>query len=312
METQALAPYLRETSVYIHHARAANTIKAYRSDWAAFERFCRDHGVASLPADAAAVASFAADGAHHLKANTIERRLTAIAQAHRIAGCPNPAGDILVRSVMAGIRRVKGTAQNGKEPLSPDQLRSMLAAAGGNFEASRDRALLLLGFAGAFRRAELVALQFEDLSFTSQGVAVNIRRSKTDPEGVGQTVGIPYGVHPSTCPVRALEDWLRRSGIRSGFLFRAIGRWGREVTSRPICDHQLANIIKRLAAQAGLDPAAFSGHSLRSGLATFAAQGGASERSIMDQTRHRSLKQVRKYIRRGNLFQDNAVAYTGL
>jgi len=311
-QTQALAPYLQETRLYVHHARAANTLRAYRSDWAAFESFCREHDLSILPSDAATVAAFAADAARRLRANTIERRLTAIAQAHRIAGFANPAQDVLVRSVMAGIRRVKGTAQHGKAPLSPDQLRSMLAAAGDDLQAARDRALLLVGFAGAFRRAELVALQYEDVAFTGQGLVVTIPKSKTDPEGAGQTIGIPYGSVPASCPVRALQAWLERSGIASGFLFPAIGRWGREVTTRPICDHQLAKVIKRLAAAAGLDAASFSGHSLRSGLATFAAEGGASERSIMDQTRHRSLKQVRKYIRRGSLFQDNAAARTGL
>lgn len=308
----ALAPYLQETRLYTQHARAANTLKAYRSDWAAFEDFCRTNDLPLLPSNPAAVAAFAADTARRLKANTIERRLTAIAQAHRIAGFPNPTQDALVRSVMAGIRRVKGTAQEGKEPLSPHHLRCMLSSSGDDLRSARDRALLLIGFAGAFRRSELVSLRYQDIAFTAHGLVVTIPKSKTDPDGAGQTIGIPYGAHPATCPVQALQLWIERSRIASGFLFRAVGRWGREVTDHPICDHQLAKIIKRLAAASGLDPLRFSGHSLRSGLATFAAEGGASERSIMDQTRHRSLKQVRKYIHRGNLFQDNAAAYTGL
>jgi site-specific recombinase XerD len=307
-----LAPYLAEAETYVRRAKAENTVKAYRSDWARFARFCQGREVASLPAAPATVAAYAADGARRLKANTIERHLTAISQAHQLAGVPNPIEDKLVRTVMAGIRRVKGTAQHGKEPLSPELLRKMFRGAPDNLRARRDRALLLVGFAGAFRRSELVALRHEDVCFTDEGLVVTIPKSKTDPEGAGQTIGIPYGSHPESCPVRALDAWLERSNITCGYLFTAIGRWGGEVTAKPICDHQLAKIIKRLAGQAGLPAGSFSGHSLRSGLATSAAEGGATERAIMEQTRHRSLKQVRKYIRRGNLFKDNAAARSGL
>jgi integrase len=161
-------------------------------------------------------------------------------------------------------------------------------------------------------RASPARCGIEDVRFTEEGLVVTVPRSKTDPEGEGQRVGIPYGSHPESCPVRAMEVWLERANIMYGYLFPAIGRWGGEVTGKPISDHQLAKIIKRLARQAGLDPDSFSGHSLRSGLATAAAEGGAGERAIMDQTRHRSLKQVRKYIRRGSLFRDNAAAQSGL
>jgi len=307
-----LAPYLAEAEAYARRSKAPNTLKAYRSDWAAFETFCRGREVASLPATPATVAAYAAQAARLLKANTVERRLTAISQAHQLAGCSNPVEDKLVRTVMAGIRRVKGTAQQGKEPLSPELLRRMFAGAPDDLRTLRDRALLLLGFAGAFRRSELVALRWEDLRWTAEGLVVMIPRSKTDPDGEGQVVGIPYGAYLESCPVRALEAWLERSKITSGCLFPAIGRWGREVTGEAIGDHQLAKILKRLAWRAGLDPALYSGHSLRSGLATSAAAGGATERAIMEQTRHRSLKQVRQYIRRGNLFHDNAAARSGL
>lgn len=307
-----LSPYLVEAQSYVRRAKAANTVKAYQSDWAGFEAFCRDRTVPSLPAAPATVAAYAAESARRLKANTIERHLTAISQAHQFAGFSNPAEDKLVRTVMAGIRRVKGTAQQGKDPLSPGLLRKMFAGAPDDLRTLRDRALLLVGFSGAFRRSELVALGYEDVRFTGEGLVVTIPRSKTDQEGEGQTVGIPYGSHPESCPVRALEAWLSQSNITYGYLFTRIGRWGGEVSGRPICDHQLAKIIKRLAARAGLDPVSFSGHSLRSGLATSAAEGGATERAIMDQTRHRSLKQVRKYIRRGSLFKDNAAARSGL
>ena len=311
-QPDALSPYLAEAENYIRSAKAANTVKAYRSDWTSFEAFCRGREVASLPAAPASVAAYAAEAARQLKANTVERHLTAISQAHQLAGFPNPVEDKLVRTVMAGIRRVKGTAQQGKDPLSPELLRKMFAGSPDDLRSLRDRALLLVGFAGAFRRSEVVALRYEDVRFTGEGLVVTIPRSKTDPDGEGHTVGLPYGSHPESCPVRALEAWLSQSNITYGYLFTRIGRWGGEVSGKPICDHQLAKIIKRLVARAGLDPASFSGHSLRSGLATSAAEGGANERAIMDQTRHRSLKQVRKYIRRGSLFKDNAAARSGL
>jgi site-specific recombinase XerD len=307
-----LKPYLAETQLYIRSSKAANTVKAYRSDWASFTAFCQGRGVASLPAAAATVAAYAADAANRLRANTIERHLTAISQAHQLAGLDNPVEEKLVRTVMAGIRRLKGAAQKGKDPLSPELLRRMLAGAPDNLRCARDRALLLVGFAGALRRSELIELRYEDVQITSDGLVVTIAKSKTDQEREGQTVGIPYGGHPASCPVQALTTWLERSNITYGYLFTAIGRWGGEVTAKPLCGHQVAKIIKQLAARAGLDPAAFSGHSLRSGLATSAAEGGASERAIMEQTRHRSLKQVRKYIRRGSLFRDNAAARSGL
>jgi site-specific recombinase XerD len=307
-----LSPYLAEAERYVRSSKAANTIRAYRSDWTHFRKFCGERNVVSLPAAPATLAAYAADSARRLRARTIERRLTAISQAHQLAGLPSPAEDKLVRTVMAGIRRVKGTTQTGKDPLSPELLRKMFEGLSGDLQAVRDRALLLVGFAGAFRRSELVALRGEDIRLSDEGLVVTIPRSKTDPEGAGQPVGIPYGSHPESCPVRALTIWLDRSGITGGPLFPAIGRWGREVTTKPICDHQLAKIIKRLAEKANLDPQVFSGHSLRSGLATSAAGGGASERSIMEQTRHRSLKQVRKYIRRGSLFKENAAARSGL
>jgi integrase len=307
-----LAPYLGETEKYVRAAKAANTVKAYQADWRGFECFCRARELAALPATPVVVAAYAADAASRLKAGTIERHLAAISQAHQLAGLANPVEDKLVRTVMAGIRRAKGTVQKGKEPLSAELLRKMISRMPDDLRATRDRALLLVGFAGAFRRSELVFLRHEDLRFTNEGVVITIPRSKTDPEGEGQTVGIPYGSHTESCPVRALENWLARSNISCGYLFPRIGRWGGEVTGKPISDHQLAKIIKRLARAAGLDPSSFSGHSLRSGLATAAAEGGATERSIMDQTRHRSLKQVRKYIRRGSLFRDNAAARSGL
>ena len=309
----ALARYAEQAHTYAAASKAPNTQRAYRADWASFTRFCADHGAVSLPAEPQTVALYATAlaASGRLKANTITRRLSAISQAHQLAGLASPAREPLVRTVMAGIRRVHGTAAQAKAPLSPELLRRLLAHIPDDLRGRRDRALLLVGFAGAFRRSELVALRLEDVAFVPEGLVVTISQSKTDPEGAGQAIGIPYGKEEATCPVRALRAWFDSSGITGGAIFRAVDRWT-GISNRAIEDHRVPRIIKQLAARAGLDAAAFAAHSLRSGMATAAAEGGATERAIMDQTRHRSLKQVRRYIRRGSLFRDNPVASTTL
>src|SRR4051794_2154004 len=176
----ALAPFLAQAHDFVRRSKAANTLRAYRSDWQDFQSFCLAHERMALPATPETLAAYLAEAAGRLKARTVERRLTAVSQAHQLAGVPNPADDKLVRSVMAGVRRAKGTNQKGKDPLSPELLLRMLAAFGSELRDLRDRALLLVGFAGALRRSELVALQCEDLRFPEQGVIVTVPRSKTD------------------------------------------------------------------------------------------------------------------------------------
>ena len=175
----------------------------------------------------------------------------------------------------------------------------------------RDRALLLLGFAGGFRRSELVALDADDVTEMDDGLRVRIRRSKTDPEGQGREVGVPYGQHPESCPIRALRGWQTVAAVDSGPLFRAVDRHD-QVHAARLSDRGVARVVQRAAQPAGLDPSRYAGHSLRAGLATAAAQGGAPERAIMAQTGHRSLTMVRRYIRSGSLFTENAAAYVGL
>jgi integrase len=222
-----------------------------------------------------------------------------------------PTGSAKVRLVMAGIRRTLGTAQEAKTPILVDDLRRMLAGLPGNLLGVRDRVLLLIGFCGAFRRSELVALDAADVAVTRDGLVVSIRRSKTDQEGEGRKIGIPYASHVETCPVRSLQDWLEKSSITAGPLFRPIDRFGRMASIR-LSGAAVGEIVKRYAAAVGLDATEFAGHSLRSGLATSAAAAGASERSIMRQTGHRSEKMVRRYIKDGSLFRENAVATVGL
>jgi integrase len=178
-------------------------------------------------------------------------------------------------------------------------------------KGKRDRALLLLGFAGAFRRSELVGLSVEDLQESRDGITVLLRRSKTDQEGEGRKVGIPYGQHPETCPVRALQAWREVAGISEGLLFRAVNKSGK-VGGKGLSPIDVARAVKSAAAAAGLNPAFFSGHSLRAGLATAAAAAGVAERVIMATTGHKSERMLRRYIREGNIFRENAAAAVGL
>jgi integrase len=212
---------------------------------------------------------------------------------------------------MAGIRRAKGTAPRTKAPALASDIRAMIGAMQDGLLATRDRAVLLVGFAGALRRSELVGLKHNDVEVTRDGLVVTLRRSKTDQEAHGRKIGIPYGSDPRTCPVRALEAWLSESGISEGQLFRYVNRHGK-LQPGALSPYAVALVVKRRAAAAGLDARRYAGHSLRAGLATAAAIGGASERSIMAQTGHRSVAMVRRYIRDGSLFRENAAARTGL
>jgi|SRR5665213_3245714 len=298
---------------FIHAAKAPATLRAYRADWGDFESWCWAHGLTCLPAAPETVALYLAERADVLKPATLTRRLAAIAKAHAAAGHDSPASlkHATVSEVLKGIRRTKGTAQTRKAPLLVNQLRTAIAGSRQDLLGLRDRALLLVGFAGAFRRSELVALDVADVAFTDDGLVVTIRRSKTDQEGEGRKIGIPFGSRAVTCPVRVLRAWLDAAGIVGGSLFRSVDRHGKLGTDR-LSDRAVAIVVKRAAGLAGLDPEAFAGHSLRSGLATSAATAGASERSIMDQTGHRSVQMVRRYIRDGSLFRDNAAGQVGL
>ncbi len=296
---------------YARGARAANTRRAYRADWADFTAWCQERGRSALPAAPETVALYLADRAEHCKTSTLQRRLVAIAQAHKAAELESPTTHASVRAVWSGIRRTHGTAQIGKQAAVTADVRAMVATLPDALPGWRDRALLLLGFAGAFRRGELVALDVADITSTRDGLVVTVRRGKTDQEGQGRQVGIPYGSRLLTCPVRAVEHWRVATGITSGPLFRPINRHG-QVRPTRLTDQSVALIVKRAAEAAGLDAARYAGHSLRAGLATAAAAAGVSERAIMAQTGHKSVPMVRRYIRDGSLFNENAAADVGL
>jgi len=298
---------------YARVARAANTVRAYSADWRDFLSWCQSKQLQPLPAEPQTVAWYLGHLAQlGRKPATIERRLTAIAQAHKQTGEPSPCSVAAVRNVISGIKRTHGTAQDAKAAALTDDVRAMLAQTDQNqLRGLRDRALLLVGFAGAFRRDELTHLELADLDWTRAGVVILLRHSKTDQEGHGRKVGLPYGQHLETCPVRALRAYLKASGVSSGPIFRKVDRWGHP-GAHALCDRAVALVVKRLAAAAGLDADRYAGHSLRAGLATSAAIAGVGERQIMAQTGHKSVEMVRRYIRDADLFRDNAAAQVGL
>jgi site-specific recombinase XerD len=284
--------------------KAASTREAYRKDFATFAAWALANGVAHLPAEPLTVARFiSAQARAGLSVSSISRRLAGIAYAHKLRKLPNPCATDDVRVILAGIRRTLGTAPKRKQAATAERIRAMLDACPSSMIGTRDRAILALGFAGAFRRSELVALEVRDLTEVPDGYRVLIRRSKTDQTGEGQEVVIPRG--SKIMPVRALQAWLERANITEGLLFRAVHRGG-HLKPQGISGHDLAKIVKRCAKRAGLDPAELSGHSLRAGFATSAAESGATIFKIAGQTRHKSMDVLRHYVRSVDAFRDHA------
>ena len=300
------APVSDQTRDYIAASKAPRTVRAYRSDLGHFEAWCASRARQSRPAAPETVADYISDLAEAgMKPATITRRLSAISQAHRMAGVESPTQAQLVRMTAAGVRRSMGTAPHQARPILVEDLKLMLAALPDDLRGLRDRALLLIGFAGGMRRSELVGLDVEDVVEEQEGLRVTFRRSKTDQEGKGQEIGILRGLYPLTDPVAALADWRAAAGISSGPIFREVDRGGR-VGSQRLNDRAVARTVKAAAGRIGIDPATVSGHSLRAGLATSAAEAGATERMIMATTRHRSEAMVRRYIRAGTVFKNSA------
>ena len=275
---------------YAAASRAASTRLIYDADWQRFQTWCAACGVPPLPADPGAVARFCAGEAEAGRApSTITRRLAAIGWAHKRAGHKPPQhadGGGAIAEVMAGIRRSRAAPPAQKAAADADVLRDMLrACAGEKLRAVRARAVLAIGFAGAFRRSELVALRVEDIRRDAEGIRVVIRRSKADQEGEGAVVAIPHG--DRLRPVAALDAWLAAARVAEGFVFRRIGRAG-QVTDEPMSDRAVARLVQAVAKAAGYDPALFGGHSLRAGFITSAARTGASIFKIQEISRHRS------------------------
>jgi site-specific recombinase XerD len=302
-------PISDQTRDFLAASKAARTVRAYRSDLRHFEAWCEDRPCQSLPAAPETVADYIAALAEAGMASaTVTRRLSAISQAHKMAGFESPTQTQLVRMTAAGIRRKLGIAPRQARPILVVDLRAMLASVPDDLRGLRDRALLLVGFAGGMRRSELVGLDVADVMEEKEGLRLNIRRSKTDQEGLGREIGIVRGRHPLTDAVAALAEWVEAAGIEEGPIFREVDR-GDRVGSERLSDRAVARIVKGAAGRVGIDPATVSGHSLRSGLATSAAAAGAPERAIMRTTGHRSEAMVRKYIRAGSVFTDSASRY---
>ena len=311
--TPALEDLAGRARGFMAAAKAENSRRAYRSDWRQFESWCRGHGLACLPAVPETVALYLTALAADHKPSSLERKLTSITKAHQAAGFSTPASmeHAAVSETMKGIRRTLGTAQPGKEPLLTADILKMLDSLGDGLPGLRDRALLLVGFAGGFRRSEIVSLDVEDITETADGLVIRVRRSKTDPEAKGTTVALPYGSTAATCPVRSYRAWIAAAAIEAGSAFRSVDRHGRVGPGR-LNTGSVARLIKRAAEVAGLDPAHYAGHSLRAGFVTQAFLNGAAEVAIMRQTRHKSLDTLRKYIRDRSLFRDNPAAKLGL
>lgn len=300
------APVSEAVKAFYRAAKSANTLLAYRKAMAAFVTWGSASGFATMPAAPETVAAYLAERVQGgAKAASLSVILSAIRHYHAERGFPSPTEAEGVKTVIRGIRRTIGTAQVQKQPATAERLSAMLAHVPADMSGKRDRALILIGMAGALRRSELVALDIGDLAFSDNGVDVTLRASKTDQEGAGQVVAIPNGT--SLKPVAALRDWIEAAGVVSGPLFRSVNKSG-AVAAERLTGRSVASIVKSYAEKAGLDSAAFSGHSLRAGFVTSAADRGADINRIMDQTRHTDPRTVRKYIRRADRYKDHAGA----
>jgi site-specific recombinase XerD len=298
----ALGPDLAAAVDLALAEKASSTRKAYATDFRLFKVWCDARGVSALPAAPETVASYLAAHAVILKPSTLGRRVAAIRYA-QLAGLELPTDAEGVKATMRGIRRTFGAARVKKAPAIAAKVRSMVALAPDGLTGLRDRALLLIGFAGAFRRSELVALDVADIEETETGLLVTIRQSKTDQEGAGDVIALARG--DVACPVKALRAWLQAAGIEGGAIFRPIGK-ASKLRSGRLTDRSVANIVKAYAARAGLDATVFSGHSLRSGFLTSAAANGASIFKMMDVSRHKSVDTLRGYVCDAELFKDHA------
>ena len=293
---------INQAKQFIRSRHSDATRRAYASDVMAFKVWCDSMGLEALPALPESVVLFLSAHAN-LRPSTLTRRLAAIRHIHKEAGFTSPADAEIVKSTLSGIKRVCGTSARQVAPATAERVQSMLVMCGDSLQGCRDRALLALGFGGSFRRSELVGLTVEAIQIDDAGLRVRLGRSKTDQEGAGQVVPVLDG---TKLKVRAaLEAWLKLSGITEGPVFRSISKSGR-ISDKGLSDRSVADIVKHRAEQAGLDPAVFSGHSLRAGFLTSAAASGANLFKMMEVSRHRKVDTVRGYIRMADQFKDHA------
>ena len=303
-----------ETLKNLKNSKAANTLRAYKADFKDFSAFCAKNGFSSIPTEPKILALYLTHLSATSKFSTLKRRIASISVIHKLKGHYLDTKHPIIMENLHGIKRVKGTNQKAKKPILINNLKQIIHVIDrylSNNESGdvdciipensknirnkiRDKAIILVGFAGGFRRSEIVNIDYDDVEFVSEGVKIFIKRSKTDQSGEGMIKAIPYFDNKTFCPVLALKNWIEHSEIKSGRLF-------------DISDKSISLIIKKYASLAGLDPKKYGGHSLRSGFATSAAESGAEERNIMAMTGHKTTQMVRRYIQEANLFKNNAL-----
>ena len=300
-----------ETLLNLKSSKAKNTIRAYKSDFKDFGLFCAQNGFKSLPSEAKIISLYLTQlSTKEVKISTIKRRLVSIGVIHRIKGHYLDTKHPLIVENLMGIKRRKGSIQNGKKPLLINNLKRLINAIDHQkkeqIKIFRDRTIILIGFSGGFRRNEIVSLDYDDLDFVEEGLKINVKRSKTDQFGEGSIKGLPYFDNSQYCPVLSIKKWIEISKINSGALFRRFTK-GSNLSEKRLTDQTVALLIKEYLDLAGINSKNYSGHSLRSGFATTAAEAGAEERTIMAMTGHKSTEMVRRYIKDANLFKNNAL-----
>ena len=298
-----------ETLLNLKNSKANNTVRAYKSDFNDFSLFCAQNGFKSLPSEAKIVSLYLTHlSTKDFKMSTLKRRLVSIGIIHKLKGhYLDTKHPIILENVM-GIKRRKGSVQRGKKPILINDLIKVINVIdeelGNEIKKSRDRSIILIGFSGGFRRNEIVSLDYQDLDFVSEGLKINLKKSKTDQFGEGSVKALPYFNNTQYCPVISLKKWINISNINSGPLFRRFSK-SFNLSNNRLTDQTVALLIKKYLTLAGINSKNYSGHSLRSGFATSAANAGAEERSIMAMTGHKSPEMVRRYIKEANLFKNN-------
>jgi len=287
-----------ETINNLRNSKSANTLRAYKSDYNDFSLFCSKNRFQAMPTQPKILALYITHLSSYSKYSTLKRRLASISILHKTKGHYIDTKHPIIIENLMGIKRTNGSNQKGKKPILISDLKLLIEAIHQSNEKDnkkiRDKALVLIGFSGGFRRSELVAIEYEDIEFVTEGVKIFVKRSKTDQSGEGMTKAIPYFDNEKFCPVKALKNWIEIFDLKNGKIFN-------------ISDKNVALIIKKYANYAGLEGHRYAGHSLRSGFATSTAESGAEERNIMAMTGHKSTEMVRRYIKEANLFKNNAL-----
>ena len=286
-----------ETLKNLKNSKAQNTLRAYQADFKDFSSFCVKNGLNSLPTEPKIIALYLTHLSSYSKFSTLKRRIASIKVVHRLKGHYIDTKHPIITENIMGIKRKLGVKQTSKKPILINDLKKIINVIDeekNEFKKYLNKALILIGFAGGFRRSELVSIEYEDLDFVAEGLKITVTKSKTDQTGIGLTKAIPYFENKTYCPVISLKKWIEYSNIKTGKIFK-------------VSDKTVALTIKKYASMSGLDNSSYAGHSLRSGFATSAAEIGADERSIMAMTGHKTTQMVRRYIRDANIFKNNAL-----